>query len=502
MTLGGDKLGVATNYFMTAEWLVKEGDFKRAESFYSLANSLDPNPLVAAKLVSVQNRLGKQRVAQANIDRMILLYPRSRDLHLLMAKMILSTSRKKSIYHTRRALQLSPDYEPAYEQLFFLHHSVGERQQAKRIVNQIIKNFPGSATGFALRTLLHLERKKYRRALISSEKAYRLNSSNAKLLLTYARVLEINGQKRKADGIYQKFFAKPPDLEDLVQRTLFLYQTFGDFSAVLKTLDRLQNAVPSLAWSLSLQRVFVLWELKQEKKALSVLQQLDRIHPLSEIVAMMSGMSHGRLGQTDEAIRAYLKVPKNTAYYVRSRLYSVTFLQKLKDYDRALRILESVLEERFIGVEVFLLGAELHSSLGDNTAAIGKTEDAIERFPMSLIPLFFRGVYEERAGLKEDCIATMKLVLSKDPNHSKAMNYLGYMYAEMGENLDEAESLLLKALKLEPENGSYLDSLGWVYYKKGQYHEALDLLFQAVKYSPKEGIIYEKKKMKLAKTGR
>jgi cytochrome c-type biogenesis protein CcmH/NrfG len=69
------------------------------------------------------------------------------------------------------------------------------------------------------------------------------------------------------------------------------------------------------------------------------------------------------------------------------------------------------------------------------------------------------------------------------------MNYLGYMWAEQGRNLPEAEKLIEKALTLEPENPAYLDSLGWVYFQQGRYEEASQLLTKALKGMPEDSVV-------------
>jgi tetratricopeptide (TPR) repeat protein len=73
----------------------------------------------------------------------------------------------------------------------------------------------------------------------------------------------------------------------------------------------------------------------------------------------------------------------------------------------------------------------------------------------------------------------LKKTIEINPNHADALNYLGYSYADKGVNLDEALSLINRALELKPDNGYILDSLGWVYFKLGQYDEALKTLLKA-----------------------
>lgn len=69
------------------------------------------------------------------------------------------------------------------------------------------------------------------------------------------------------------------------------------------------------------------------------------------------------------------------------------------------------------------------------------------------------------------------------PNFADALNYVGYMWADRGENLEKARDYIEKAVKLEPKNSAFLDSMGWVLYKLKQHEPALQYLLQAVEFS-------------------
>lgn len=90
---------------------------------------------------------------------------------------------------------------------------------------------------------------------------------------------------------------------------------------------------------------------------------------------------------------------------------------------------------------------------------------------------------------KKDEIEQMEKVLRKDLDDASSLNLLGYFLIEKNQKLDEAISLIEKALKLKPNNGSYLDSLGWGYYKKGEYKKAYEILKRAIFLEPYNGII-------------
>ena len=85
----------------------------------------------------------------------------------------------------------------------------------------------------------------------------------------------------------------------------------------------------------------------------------------------------------------------------------------------------------------------------------------------------------------------MREIIVLDPSYSPAYNYIGYLYAEQSKNLDEAERLVKVALTIKPDDGYYLDTLGWIFFKKGQYKDALDVLKKANQKTPNEAVILE-----------
>ena len=86
----------------------------------------------------------------------------------------------------------------------------------------------------------------------------------------------------------------------------------------------------------------------------------------------------------------------------------------------------------------------------------------------------------------------MKKAIEINPKNAPALNYLGYTWAEMGVQLDEAEDLIARALKIAPNDGFYIDSLGWVYYQKGDYVRAVELTVDDPTIIEHLGDAYEK----------
>ena len=98
---------------------------------------------------------------------------------------------------------------------------------------------------------------------------------------------------------------------------------------------------------------------------------------------------------------------------------------------------------------------------------------------------FQLGSIWERQKNFENAEREFRRSLSLNPDSAMTLNYLGYMFADQSIKIDEAISMIEKALEMEPENGAYLDSLGWAQYRKGNYAQAEQLLKRAAE---KEGV--------------
>ena len=105
-------------------------------------------------------------------------------------------------------------------------------------------------------------------------------------------------------------------------------------------------------------------------------------------------------------------------------------------------------------------------------------------------PLMEAQIHEE-AGRLGDAERMLRDMIAKDPLDSTALNFLGYMFADRGERLPEAIELVQRALRIEPGNPSYLDSLGWAYFKQGNLTDADKPLTEAAKLMPDNSVVQD-----------
>ena len=115
---------------------------------------------------------------------------------------------------------------------------------------------------------------------------------------------------------------------------------------------------------------------------------------------------------------------------------------------------------------------------------------------------FLRGALDERQKHYDSAEEQFRKILSIDSGNAMTLNYLGYMLGDRGVKLDEALAMVQKAVQLEPQSGAYLDSLGWVYFKMGQYALAEANLRKATERISQDPAVHDHLGELYEKTGR
>jgi len=104
---------------------------------------------------------------------------------------------------------------------------------------------------------------------------------------------------------------------------------------------------------------------------------------------------------------------------------------------------------------------------------------ALQKFPNEQTLFFLQGSLSEKQKKYDDAEKAFRKALELEKDDPAVLNYLGYMFAARGINLDEAEVMVQKAVQSDPTNGAYLDSLGWVYFKQNRLDRAEEYLKKA-----------------------
>ena len=208
----------------------------------------------------------------------------------------------------------------------------------------------------------------------------------------------------------------------------------------------------------------VLERMKQTEQAIDVLKGVPAVSPLKTNADIQIGLSLERLGRSEEATEQLDRVRAERPHDIEVLVALGNVLRSRKKYSDA---------------------AEVYTQAIDQLP-----EGDAGRWPL----FYYRGTAYERAKELDKAEADLKHALSLVPDsqplgRSQVLNYLGYSWVDMGRNLDEAFRMLKRAVELNPRDGMIIDSLGWAYYRFGQFDEAVRELEKAAELKAGDPVI-------------
>jgi Tfp pilus assembly protein PilF len=180
-------------------------------------------------------------------------------------------------------------------------------------------------------------------------------------------------------------------------------------------------------------------------------------------------------------------------------------LTDLGKTDEGLAMAKSLLantpDDRSVWLALAQIYTRLHRWKGADEA-LAKAGTMTTKQEDRIYLLFLKGEVAERQKHDEPAEQFFRQVLDLDPANAMTLNYLGYMLADKGIRLPEALKMIRKAVEAEPMNGAFLDSLGWVYFKMGEYELAEENLRQAVERDRSDPTVHDHLGDLYEKTGR
>lgn len=484
----------AAYYFMVAETMaLKEQDPKKALALYETAYNLDPNPFLGGKMLVAKAIAGQRTEALYDAQKMTLLYPTDANLRLFYGDLLAqSGDLARAAEELEKCIDLNPTLENAYLILSQVYQNQKDTPKAIVVGNELVKKVPSSVAGWSQLSRLYLINHRYKDALLPAKRAWEMQSMNPQLTQIYAIALQLNGKTAQAIRVYEQLYQMDPSDEELTARMVELYRELGNLESAISLLQEMESKDQSRRRPvLQMQRAILLWELKKNKEAQTLLESVMSAYPESDRVRYLAGFAAERTRELNRALEIYRSIPENSSLKIEAEMRILLILKEAKKWDAVLDQAKKIREMPQLSWEVYGILAGVYGDLGRYKDGLELAQLGFEKNPNKPRLLFLKGVYQEKLGQINECIETMREVIKKDPGNSSAYNFLGYLYAERGENLDEAEKLILKALQLKPNDGFYLDSLGWVYYQRGQWDKAIKILEDAIKIEPQEGAIHE-----------
>src|SRR3954471_16906359 len=318
------------------------------------------------------------------------------------------------------------------------------------------------------------------------ERAYKLDDSMLRVSDAYGRWMSRNKDSASAIGIYEAFDKKLPR-HPLVQEALRETRAGKKLPALV---DSAQAGAAEALYGIGA----TLTRRGGEDLALVYLQLALYLQPNHPLALLSLADLYESVKKPQMAIKVYERMPASSPLKRNAQIQLATNLDAADRSDEAIKILKGVTAEAPKDIEAIMALGNIErgrKKFGDcattYTQAIDATPGVTDK--NTWVTYYYRGICEERSKQWNKAEVDMPKALELQPQQPHVLNYLGYSWIDQGINLDEGMKMIKRAVDQRPDDGYIVDSLGWAFYRIGNFEDAVKNLERAIDLKPEDPTI-------------
>ena len=370
-----------------------------------------------------------------------------------------------------KAIEIEPDRLPAYELLFEIGYERGDYKMSRKVLDRTMRQE-------------------------SADAQYWLRVADLHQLLAAKAPASALG-KEQISALYERAGALQPDDPAVLARIADFHETSGNPRKSLEIYEQILKQAPDADHiRIKIAGTHVL--LDEKKQAIGILEEVAMREPRRfPQIFMVIGDLYDELKDDERALANYRSSLKANPDQLPPYLRIVLLEMRNKRTSEALKQL-SVARDRFpTASSVSFFYGLAYSDAKEYNRAVESFEEA-QRMAVTSSPemldgvfYFYYGAALERNGQFDKAVEQFNKALEMNPDYADACNYLGYMYADKNIHIEEAATLVERALAFEPDNGAFLDSMGWILFRQGRFPEALLVLQRAAELIGNDAVIFD-----------
>ena len=509
-------------HFLRARLLGLQGEHGKSVEQLRLALASDPGrPELVLALAEAQARSGSPAKAEATVRGLLERRPDHVPALLFLGRLLYETDRPQRAREVLdRVRKLAPREQEPYLLLAEMSLESGHPDDAVRTV-QALADLNRDTTGLRRLGMALLDRGEPETARALLERTVQIDPGDAEAQGALGEALEALGRPVDAEAAYGRALERDPDSREVLLRAGRLALRSGSEPRARAYLDRLASLDIGPEQSL---RIALTWlSAGKPAPAIRVLEQA-RAGSDDPRLLLALGLVQGKVGRWADAAKSYGQVPIGAAGWKDAVVQRGLALARAGDPAAAERATAEALKqapgdvtleaghaavlealgqprraEQFLQARIRVSGStelvtalsQIFSRTGAHAEAVAVLTEALKAHPRDEDLLYALGAVLERSGATQQALARMRELLEVNPQNAAAMNFIGYTLAEHGEQLEEAERMVRRALAIHPDSGAYLDSLGWVQFHRGDVVRAASTLERAAELEPDEPTILE-----------
>lgn len=444
---------------------------------------------IRADLMGLQ---GETRRSTNGLLKLVERYPKMAYFYYLLAQNYVQEKRlQDAMDSVKKALEIEPAFVDARLFLGQIYATEGHHIEAIREFNQAIHDDPKREEGYSLLASEEIAIHEFGRA---QDSLRRLISLNPDATSAYYFLGVINEQYLHRPDVairmYQEAISIDPANINVHNAIAELYLKRKQLNKALAKYKEMALIDPDNV-AIWLRVALIHYELKEFDESIGVFERILVKNPEADKIRFYLGILYENSKQTTKAIEELAQVPANSSYFKDSRIHIAAMQRQVGNFDAAVATLIDAIEHKAQVPDFYEYLAALYEENKNYQDAIDILERGRSALPDEEKMAFLLGILYEKVEERDAAIATMREVLRINPQNASALNYIGYTYVERGERVTEALEMIEQALLLRPDDGYITDSLGWAYHRQGDDERAMKYLQKAIRLVPGEPTILD-----------
>ena len=473
--------------FLKASYLYNSGDLKASLEIFLQLKDLSEDEYLYIMLSEVYVKMGRVDKAAYVLEEAInndeitasdLLYYKA---GLIYAKFFKNC--EKAISYMERATKYENEVN-YLETLAVCFEGKSDYASAVGTYDKLIKAYDSPEyhynKGKLLTKLGLLERSKQEYLV-----AVKMNN-HLRSMLNLAEIYIAEKHLKEAIDILEKTRLFHGNILVAEERLAELYREEGSLDKAIELFESVLDDVEGKQKIFVLKQLGLIYlEMKKYEDAKRYFIEAVKEDRLDYQTLYFAGYTSELMGELKEAENYYNEIllTRDDFTQVIKRL-AIVYLGE-KEFEKSIANIDSIADDKK-DLEYFRIKAAIYldQELLDKSLSI--LNEGLLLFQNSEDLLMDQAIIYEKLENYDRCIESLKSVLDLNPENYSALNFLGYLYADLDMNLDEAYSFIDKALKNEPDSAAYIDSMAWVLYRLKRYKEAYNYQKKALKMFPDE----------------
>ncbi len=464
----------ASTAFLRARQLELDGRLLESAEAYEEAARIDPDSaFLQGHLAGVWVRVGQPERAVGYAEHPFELDPGDDRMRANLASLYVTLRRWEDAVALLEPRFMAGELEEAgLFTLFDLYLRLGRLPAAMRVGEELIAADPDDPRAyFALGA--GLERyKQFGRAEEVYLRGLELDPEQSKLYDAIARTRRAAGDQPGELAVWRRKLDLVPGDPLALTRTAQIQEEAGERDLAIETLEELVGYNPSYLGA-RFRLGFLYYQAGRLDDAITSFEVVSANAATGEgpryvdEVRYFLGLIHHEAHDDGAALEVLEMIPPSSERFAEARAMMARINEGLGENDEALADIRRAIAADPDNAALGVYMAGVLGRSGQYDESISAMESLIAARPDDPDLYYDLGVIYSESGRDDRALELMNRVLELESDHSSALNFVGYTWADQGERLDEAEQLIRRAIELRPDDGFITDSLGWVHYQRG-----------------------------------